>query len=43
MTARMKQLGLKFDYVEHPGVHNWDYWDTHVRTALQFHADAIAK
>jgi S-formylglutathione hydrolase FrmB len=41
ITTRMKQLGLKFDYVEHPGVHNWDYWDTHVRTALQFHADAI--
>lgn len=25
-------------YFEHPGAHNWDYWDEHVRTALRFHA-----
>jgi len=25
-------------YVEHPGGHNWNYWDTHIQEALHFHA-----
>lgn len=29
---------LPHTYREHPGAHTWDYWDTHVREALQQHA-----
>lgn len=29
---------IAHEYAEHPGAHNWDYWDEHVRTALRFHA-----
>ena len=25
-------------YREFPGAHNWDYWDLHIREALEFHA-----
>jgi S-formylglutathione hydrolase FrmB len=25
-------------YREYPGAHDWDYWDLHVREALEFHA-----
>jgi putative tributyrin esterase len=25
-------------YIEHPGGHDWTYWDTHVQEALRFHA-----
>ncbi len=25
-------------YREFPGAHTWDYWDTHIQDALQFHA-----
>jgi S-formylglutathione hydrolase FrmB len=25
-------------YREYPGGHDWDYWDLHIREALDFHA-----
>ncbi len=25
-------------YREHPGAHDWDYWDLHIREAIAFHA-----
>ena len=28
-------------YREFPGAHTWDYWDTHVQEALQFHAENL--
>lgn len=33
-------LKMKIDhqYAEFPGEHTWDYWDQHVREAMQFHA-----
>jgi len=34
----LEALRIDHEYEEFPGVHNWDYWDTHVRTALAFHA-----
>lgn len=24
-------------YKEHPGQHNWDYWDEHIQEAIRFH------
>lgn len=35
---KLEALGVAHEYEEYPGAHNWEYWDTHVRTALQFHA-----
>ena len=33
----LRKLGIKHHYSEHPGGHTWDYWDTHVQSALRFH------
>jgi putative tributyrin esterase len=37
-VAKLKELGVPHEYDEYPGVHNWEYWDVHVREALRFHA-----
>lgn len=37
----LKQLGISHDYAEHPGGHDWDYWDAHVREAIAFHAKVL--
>ena len=29
-------------YHEHPGEHNWDYWDTHIQEALAFHMENLS-
>jgi S-formylglutathione hydrolase FrmB len=31
---RLVALGLPHEYREHPGAHDWDYWDRHVPAAL---------
>lgn len=31
---RLKALGVDLTYEEHPGAHNWDYWDANVQRAL---------
>lgn len=36
--AHLEAIGLSHEYEEHPGAHDWAYWDTHVQTALAFHA-----
>jgi putative tributyrin esterase len=36
--AKLEKLGVAHEYEEFPGGHNWDYWDQHVREALNFHA-----
>lgn len=36
--AELKNMGVPHEYAEFPGAHNWDYWDTHIQEALQFHA-----
>ncbi len=36
--AHLAACGLAHEYVEFPGAHNWEYWDTHVPAALAFHA-----
>ncbi len=32
--ADLEKLGVPHSYREHPGEHNWDYWDLHVREVL---------
>jgi hypothetical protein len=39
--AELNRLGVAHEYREHPGAHDWDYWDRHVRDALTFHAGAL--
>ncbi len=34
----LEAAGVGHEYREHPGGHEWDYWDLHVREALAFHA-----
>lgn len=33
--------GIDHHYAEHPGGHEWDYWDRHVREALEQHARVL--
>lgn len=35
--AHLKELEIDHEYEEFPGAHTWDYWDLHVREALEFH------
>ncbi|MGN6506144.1 MAG: alpha/beta hydrolase [Tepidisphaeraceae bacterium] len=37
-TQALTDLGIRHEYEEFPGAHNWDYWDTHIRGAIAFHA-----
>lgn len=39
--AHLEKLKVPHEYAEFPGIHEWDYWDDHVREALQFHAEAL--
>lgn len=35
--ALLEREGVPHEYREHPGAHDWDYWDRHVQDALEFH------
>lgn len=37
LTAR----GIRHTYKEHPGRHDWQYWDSHVQEALQQHIEVL--
>ncbi|MBC8104934.1 MAG: esterase family protein [Cytophagales bacterium] len=39
--AHLDTLGISHEYAEHPGSHNWDYWDLHVQDAIAFHKKAL--
>lgn len=39
--AHLKQLGIPHHYAEHPGAHNWDYWDVHIQESLAHHCRAL--
>jgi len=41
MHARFDKMKLDHEYHEYPGTHEWDYWDLHVREALEFHCRAL--
>lgn len=34
--AKLEALGVDLTYEEHPGVHNWDYWDANIQRALEW-------
>lgn len=36
--AHLESIGYAHEYAEFPGAHTWDYWDLHVREAIEFHA-----
>ena len=33
---KMRALGVDLTYEEHPGIHDWDYLDTHIQRALDW-------
>jgi len=37
-TRALEREKIPHTYVEHPGGHDWTYWDTHIQEALLFHA-----
>lgn len=37
----LARLKVKHTYREYPGIHEWDYWDTHFPKALKFHRKAL--
>lgn len=39
--AHLDMLGFPHQYAEHPGAHDWDYWDRHVRDTLDFLAPRL--
>jgi S-formylglutathione hydrolase FrmB len=39
--AHLTKLGIDHIYAEHPGDHNWEYWDTHIQDALPWIAKQL--
>jgi putative tributyrin esterase len=39
--AHLNTLGIPHEYAEHPGAHNWDYWDVHIQDTLAFMGKAM--
>jgi S-formylglutathione hydrolase FrmB len=33
---RLTELGVDAHFEEHPGIHDWDYWDTHIQKVLDW-------
>ncbi len=33
---KMKKLGVDLTYEEHPGIHDWNYWDTNIQHVLDW-------
>lgn len=33
---KLLEAGVDVTYEEHPGIHDWDYWDTHIQRALDW-------
>mgnify|MGYP004448317161 CR=1 FL=1 len=33
---KLVEAGVDVTYEEHPGIHDWDYWDTHIQRALDW-------
>lgn len=39
--AHLESLAIPHQYAEHPGAHDWDYWDRHIRDSLAHHCRAL--
>ena len=37
LDRQLSEAGIPYEYAEYPGGHTWDYWDEHVRDAIDFH------
>ena len=37
----LQRLGIPHEYREHPGAHDWDYWERQVPDAIAFHAKVL--
>jgi S-formylglutathione hydrolase FrmB len=35
--GELGRLKVPHEYREYPGAHLWDYWDDHIREAIEFH------
>lgn len=33
---KLEELGLELTYAEHPGIHDWEFWDAHIRDVLDW-------
>jgi putative tributyrin esterase len=40
---QLTDLGIKHEYEEFPGDHNWAYWDKHVQEAITFNLKNLSK
>jgi S-formylglutathione hydrolase FrmB len=40
-VSDLKRARIPHVYREFPGAHDWDYWDLHVKEALEFHAGQL--
>ena len=36
LHRELGELGIRHEYQEFPGDHNWEYWDEHIREAIAF-------
>ena len=36
LHTHLDALGILHEYQEHPGAHNWEYWNFHVLDTLKF-------
>jgi putative tributyrin esterase len=43
LKADLVKRDIPHIYLEHPGSHNWDYWQAHLGEALDFHAGHFSK
>ncbi len=41
LHAHLDALGLPHEYAEHPGAHDWAYWDKHIGDTLAFIGPAL--
>jgi putative tributyrin esterase len=39
--AHLTSLGIPHTYIENPGEHNWDYWDTNIQVVLPWIAQQL--
>jgi S-formylglutathione hydrolase FrmB len=37
----LARLGIPHHYAEHPGAHDWEYWDRHIQESLAHHCRAL--
>jgi S-formylglutathione hydrolase FrmB len=43
LRAKFEEKGIAHEYAEFPGQHDWDYWDAHVREAIDFHWQTLGR